>query len=147
MKISLLAALLLLTSCLSEKLSPEAALKDFVESRIGNTTTRQFILDRTTGKMHLSVETMSDEDFEKFADLRNVKQDSFKVISKSCQESKCFLTYSVGYKSSYPDDKATFTSEVKKIAEILFVEGKWLISDVSNIKTYHEANEPIQPLE
>jgi SepF-like predicted cell division protein (DUF552 family) len=43
------------------------------------------------------------------------------------------------------NDKATFTSEVKKIAEIVNENGNWLIADVSNIKTYHEALEPINP--
>jgi hypothetical protein len=89
---------------------------------------------------------MSDEDFEKFSDLRGIKSNSFKVISKSCQENKCFLTYSISYKT-VSQDKDTFSSEVKKIAEIVFVQGRWLISDVSNIKTYHESNEPINPLE
>ncbi|HXH75290.1 MAG TPA: hypothetical protein VNJ08_10015 [Bacteriovoracaceae bacterium] len=141
----ILPLLFMLTSCLNESISPEATLKDFVETRLGNTVTRQFVLDRVTGKMKQSFENMSDEDFAKFADLRNVKQNSFKVLTKSCQESKCFLTYSVGYKSTL--EKGTYNSDVKKIAEIHHVEGKWLIADVSNIKTYHESVDPINPMD
>ena len=89
---------------------------------------------------------MSDEDFIKFSDLKNVERNSFKVLSKSCQEKKCFVTYSLAYTTN-TDGKAMFISEVKKIAEILNIDGKWLISDVSNIKTYHESLEPINPLE
>lgn len=145
MRLLLLSILFLITSCLDENLSPEGALKEFIETRMGNTVTREYVLEKVTGKMKQSLENMSEEDFQKFADLRNVKQDSFKVLSKSCQENKCFLTYSISYKTTL--EKASFSSEVKKIAELMLIENKWLISDVSNIKTYHEALDPINPLE
>lgn len=136
--------LLLCTSCVKDNLSAEAALKSFVESRINSNVSREFILSRVTGKMKQSMENISDEDFAKFADLRHVKKDSFKVLSKSCQDKVCYLTYSVSYRTQ-EGDKTKFTSEVKKIAEIINEKGEWLIADVSNIKTYHEALEPIAP--
>lgn len=145
MRLLLLSFLFLFASCLNENLSPESALKDFIEARMGSTVTREFVLEKVTGKMLQSLENMSDEDFQKFADLRNVRKDSFKVLSKSCQENRCFLTYSIAYKTTL--EKASFSSEVKKIAELQLIENKWFIADVSNIKTYHEANEPISPLE
>lgn len=138
--------LVFLTSCLQDNHSPEGALKNFVESRMGSVVTRDFILERVTGKMRQSFENMSDEDFAKFADLRNIKRDSFKILSKSCQEKRCFITYSTAFVTK-EEEKSVFTSEVKKIAEIVSVDGRWLIEDVSNIKTYHEALEPINPLE
>lgn len=133
-------------ACLNDDLSPEAALKNFVESRMGNVVTREFVLEKVTGRMRQSLENISEEEFEKFADLRNVKKDSFKVLSKSCQDKKCFVTYSVSYQTQ-DQDKATYTTEVKKIAELLNEDGKWLISEVSNVKTYHEALQTINPLE
>lgn len=142
----LLPILFLLTSCMDDSSTPETALKSFVEDRIGSVVTREAILDKVTGKMKQSLENTSDEDFAKFADLRNVRKDSFKIISQSCQEKKCFITYSVGYHTTN-EDKSTFSSEVKKIAEVVNENGKWLIADVSNIKTYHEALEPINALE
>lgn len=145
MRLLLLLFMFLITSCLDEKISPEGALKDFVETRMGNTVTREYTLEKVTGKMKQSLENMPEEDFQKFADLRNVRKDSFKVLSKSCQENKCYLTYSISYKTTL--EKSSFSSEVKKIAELLLIENKWLISDVSNIKTYHESLEPINPLE
>jgi hypothetical protein len=111
---------------------------------MGNVVTRDFILEQVTGKMKQSLENISEEEFIKFSDLRNVKKDSFKVLSKSCQAKTCYLTYSVSYQT-VDNDKASFSSEVKKIAEIVNENGKWLIADVSNIKTYHEALEPINP--
>lgn len=142
----MLPLLFLLTACLEDNSSPEAALKNFVEARMGTLVTREYILERVTGKMRQSLANISEQEFAKFADLRNVKKDSFKVLSKSCQENKCFITYSVGYQTM-EKDKSAYVSEVKKIAEILNENGKWLIAEVSNIKTYHEALEPINPLE
>lgn len=141
-----LPILIILVSCVQEAKSPDFALKDFVDSSAGNVVTREFVLERVSGKMLQSFENMSDEDFQKFADMRNIKKDSFKVLSKSCQDKRCFLTYLVGYQT-LNQDKATFSSEIKKIAEVVQVDGKWLIADISNIKTYHEALEPISPLE
>ena len=139
-----IAVLLLVTACIQEEVTPEGVLKTFIEARLGKVITRQFVLDRVTGKMRASLEGMSEEDFIKFADLRNVKRDSFKVLSKSCQEKRCFLTYAIAYQTK---TEAHFFSEVKKIAELQLIDGKWLIADVSNVKTYHEALEAINPLE
>lgn len=142
----ILPLLLILTSCLEDNSSPESSLKNFVESRMGSLVTREYVLERVTGKMRQSLTNISDEEFNKFADLRNVKKDSFKILSKSCQDKKCFVTYSIGYQTM-EKDQAAFVTEVKKIAEIQNENGKWLIAEVSNIKTYHESLEPINPLE
>lgn len=131
---------------MEENLTPESALKDFIETRFDSVVTRKYVLDRVTGAMKQSLENITDEEFNKFADLRNVKRDSFKILSESCQEKRCFITYSISYQT-HNDNKTTFNTEVKKIAEIVMVENKWLIADVSNIKTYHEATEAINPLE
>jgi hypothetical protein len=146
MKFLKLFLFLSLAACLNKDMGPEAALRDFVESRLGAIVSRDFLLERLTGKMYQSVQNMSDEDFQKFSDLKNVKSDSFKIHSKSCQEKKCFITYSIGYMTK-DGEKTNYQSEVKKIAEIVQVDNKWLIADVSNIKTYHESMEPINPLE
>ncbi len=142
MKLLLFTLLFLLASCLEDNRSPEAALKEFIELRIGNVVTKNSLIEKVTGKMRASLESVSDEEFQQFADLRNVQRDSFKILSKSCQEETCFITYSISYKTKQ-NDKAAFSSEVKKIAELNLVTGKWLIADVTNIKTYHESLDPI----
>lgn len=142
----MLPLLFLLTACFEDNLSPEAAVKSFVEGRLGTVVDRDFIFNRVTGKMRQSLENVSEEEFNKFADLRGVQRESFKILSKSCQEKKCFITYALSFRTK-ENDKLRFTSEVKKIAEVVNENGKWLIADVSNIKTYHEALEPINPLE
>jgi len=135
-----------LVACVNTENSPESVLQNFVEARIGKVVDREYVLEKVTGKMLQSFENMSDLDFAKFSDMSNVKTDSFKVLSKSCQDKKCFITYSVGYLTK-KDDKVVFSSEVKKIAEMVQVAAKWLIADVSNIKTYHESLESINALE
>jgi hypothetical protein len=139
--------LIALFSCVENNTkTPDGALKDFVQSRMGQIVTREFVLSRLTGKMLVSFQNMSDEDFNKFADLRNITSENFKILTKSCQEKKCFITYSITY-STKKDSAKIFSTEVKKIAELNLIEGQWLIADVSNIKTYHEAMEPINPLQ
>ena len=135
--------LLLLSSCFESGNSPESALRDFVESRLAKIVTREDLIERTTGKLRLSIESMEDADFIKMADLRDFKKDSFRIINKSCQDKKCYVTYSLGYHQGVKG-KAQWTTEVKKISELLFIDGKWLIADVSNIKTYHESTEVIE---
>jgi hypothetical protein len=135
--------LVLLTGCFESGNSPESAIKEFISLRLEKTVGRGEVLEKLTGKMKISIESMDDGDYEKFADLRQYKRESFRIISKSCQEKKCYVTYALGYRTA-PDNKATWTSEVKKIAELQWVEGKWLIADVSNIKTYHESVEAIE---
>ena len=66
----LLFSLLALASCMEDNLTPEASLKNFVEARFGNVVTRQFVIDRVTGKMRQSMENITDEEFKKFSDLR-----------------------------------------------------------------------------
>ena len=146
MRFFVLIPLFVFASCMKNELGPEAALKEFVESRIGKVIDRDFVLQRVGGKMLQSFKNMSQENFEKFADMKNIKSDSFKVLAKSCEPSKCFITYSVSY-VTLKENKPQFSSEVKKIVELVRVENKWLIADVSNIKTYHESLEPINALE
>jgi hypothetical protein len=144
MKFFLMLSIFLVSACVKKDGTPEAALKDFVESRVGQVIDRGFVLDRVTGKMLQSFENMSDEDFSKFADMRNIKTESFKILSKSCQENRCYVTYAISYLTK-KDNQTQTASEVKKIAEMVFLDNRWLIGDVSNIKTYHENMEPINP--
>lgn len=143
MKYFFFLSLLIAIGCVDNGNTPESALKDFVERRLESVATREDVMGQTTGKLRLSLESMEDEEFNKFADLRDYKKSSFRIISKSCQEKRCYVTYAIGYKQA-PAGKTEWSSEVKKIAELQWEEGRWLIADVSNIKTYHEASQQIE---
>lgn len=146
MKFLAFILLFALTACMKNDEGPEAALKDFVDSRVGKVIDREFVMKRVSGKMLQSFKQMTPETFEQFADMKNIKADSLKILSKNCENDKCFLTYSVSYLTKNAE-KTLFSSEVKKIAEMVQVEDKWLIADVSNILTYHESHEAINLLE
>ena len=68
---------LLIVACSEEDKTPEGALKTFVEARFEKVITREFIQERVAGKMKESFDALTDEDFLKFSDLRNVKRNSF----------------------------------------------------------------------
>lgn len=86
------------------------------------------------------------EEFVKKSELQNVQIDSFKLLDKSCEDKKCTLSYSITYKTS-ADKKNQFETEVHKIAKLVFFNGKWLITEVNNVKTFHQSLEPINPLQ
>ena len=67
-KITLLF-LLILSACMEDNLTPEAALKSMVESRMGKVVTREEALEKVTGKMKESLENMSEEDFAKYKNV------------------------------------------------------------------------------
>jgi hypothetical protein len=137
--------LILLVACQPELDSPDMALKEFIEDRMERVVTKDYVLSRVTGKLKEAVENLAEEDFTKFSDLTAYQKKSFKIVSKTCQDKKCFITYTLSY-SSMEKDKAVAKSESKKIAEVVLVEGKWLIAEVSNLKTYVESLAPIEPL-
>jgi hypothetical protein len=129
--------LLVLSSCVENHSTPEGALKDYIENRIQNKLSREEILQRLTGKLKLSLENLSDEEFQKFTGLENLNKNSVKILNRSCNNDVCYLTYTMSYKTT--SDNNTFEAEVKKIAELRVVDNKWLIADVSNVKTYLES--------
>lgn len=146
MKVLILALTLVLSACQKNIETPEASLKDFVDARMGKVVDREFILARVTGKMLENFKTMSETELARFWDMKNIQSESFKILEKSCQPHKCILTYSVGY-STKNENKVQFVSVVQKIAEMVLVDDRWLISDVNNVSTYHESLEPINPLQ
>ena len=135
-----------LFSCQNDTKSPETAVKGFVEMRFDNVVTKKDVLERVTGKLQQNLESTSDEDFKKFSDMSNMEKGSFKILDKKCEEKQCFITYSLSYKTK-TEDKTTSATDMQKIAELQNVDGKWLIADVSNVKTVVESMEPINPLE
>jgi hypothetical protein len=149
MKLLALSLFLVFASCTKPNqnlLTPETALKDFVDTRVGKVIDKDFILQRVTGKLLESFKAMDQAELNQFWDMKNIQSDSFKILEKRCQEKSCTLTYSVGY-STKQQQKVAFISQVQKEALMVQVDEKWLISDVQNVSTYHESLEPINPLQ
>ena len=142
MKVFLLLLLCGTFSCTNKDLGPEAALKDFVDGHVGKVVDRNFVLERVSGIMLENFKNMPAEQFEKIASMKDITTDSFKILAKNCADNKCFLTYSINYFTKN-SGSVRFSSEVKKTAELVQIENKWLIADVNNIQTFHESLEPI----
>jgi len=141
-----LAVIVAITGCFGGPDSPEGLLKMYVNDVSNKKLDRDYYNKYTTGKLQSVIESMSDEDLEKYSDKSSIKNPKVKILKKSCEDSKCILTYIVSYET-YTNDAKSFISEVKKLAEVLKDDGNWKIADVTNMKTYHESLEPINALE
>lgn len=141
-----LLVLVMILGCTKEPSSPEATLQEFIEKQMGAKITREELLKGVTGPLREKIEKISQEEFASFSDLRNLQKDSFKILSKTCEGKKCLVTYSLTY-TTKQEEKAAYSSQVEKVAEIYETDGKWLISGVTNIKTLHESLNPINTLE
>ena len=146
MKLLIVTLLLVSFGCQKKNNTAEEALHNFVDLHVGKVIKKEKMASLVTGKLLEQLEGLPTEDFEQLVDMSNIKKGSVKIITKSCSEVKCTLTYTISY-DTMSDNKKVFETEVRKIAEIELVEDEWLISDVSNVKTYHDSLEPINPLE
>lgn len=142
MKLLSLALLILFAGCTKES-TPETALEDFIQYRFQSGQSKEDILEMTTGPLHEKLNEMSDEDLEKFIDVKDLKKRKLKVLIKNCEEDTCYLTYVLRYVQG-KETPRDFSVEVKKIAQINKVEDKWLLADVSNVKTYIEAKKELK---
>ena len=149
MRSLLLITLLSLFGCSKDIKTPEGLLTKFTEDITTKNMDRDYFYQFTTGKMKESIEKLSEQEFEEYRNFSRVKDTKVDIQKKICSsDTKCALTYVIkyDYKAS-EEDGSDFKSEVKKVANLVKVEDKWKIEDVSNIKTYHESVEPINALE
>src|SRR5690606_21753451 len=110
-----------------------------------NQLTREAMLELSHGQLRDEIASMADEDFESYTSELGVTQGSYKILSSNCEsETKCAVTYILTYRSTEAGQRV-FTSEVRKVAQMENHEGIWLLTDMANIKTFHEALEPINP--
>lgn len=147
MKIFLsLLAVLTLTSCSGGAKSPEALIEELLSKRQKNQLSREVMLELTYGDLREEIASMSDEDFDGYTSELGVTQGSYKILSSNCEsETKCAVTYILTYRSNESGERV-FTSEVRKVAQMENLEGVWLLTDMANIKTFHESLKPINPL-
>lgn len=141
-----LLVLVISFSCTNGAETPEGLIEMFVKDVSTKKIDRDYYQKFTTGKFLEVVESLSDEDLEKNERMAGVDDVSVKIISKSCQDDKCVLTYIVKYNTNSKEDKS-FASEVKKVAEVVKSGEDWKLSDLRNMKTYHESEEAINPMQ
>ncbi len=136
-----LILLLGLISCTKRADNPEQVLRDFIEIRFKNSQDIGTLLTYATGDFKTSLETMTDRDIEFFT-KHGLKKRKLEITNSICQESTCSITYIISL-DEYNGDTLQNSSELKKIAKLELVGEDWKISDITNIKTYHDLKEPI----
>lgn len=137
MKLVICYFFVLLFSCTKEPGTPEAVLTQYVESRFDGKNIDD-VSDQLTEEFKLKVGDSTNVEKEKFWKLNGLKKDKFKIVSSSCDQEECNITYYVSY-FTMDSDKKDFLTETKKIAGMKKVDGKWKINDITHLKTFHDS--------
>lgn len=140
-KLLIVIVALLLTGCFKEK-GAEETLSVFVNARFDGELDRNEMGEYLSGQMKDSIMEMNEEDFNRFTDLSKLKKKKFKITHANCSEDKCFITYIISY-DQYGDKNKDFRVDNKKIAEMMKVDKSWKIENVTNVKTYIDAEKPL----
>ena len=142
----LFLSVFILFACSGGAKSPEALIEELLSKRQKNLLTREAMLELSYGDLKDEIANMEDEDFDSYTSELGVTQGSYKILSSNCEsETKCAVTYILTYRSDESGERV-FTSEVRKVAQMENHEGIWLLTDMANIKTFHESLQPINPL-
>jgi hypothetical protein len=139
--IRIFLALLFIVGCSKSAQSPEELLTNILEERQKGPLSREFVMDHTTGELRDNFKEIPAEQFPLIVFGGKHSNGKLKVLRKNCNGDKCILTYLVSFDTKLTG--AEFSSSVKKIAQIIKEDGEWLLSDVTNVKTYHEAKNAI----
>lgn len=141
---SLFAIFLSLSACQTEH-SPESGLRSYITyANTGNATKEGFI-ERSTGDLRATLETMDEEQFETFAEqMKHSIQKDFDINKKNCQELKCFITYTIEY-DAQSEGESVYRVDVRKIAELVKEDEEWKIASVENVKSYYEGSSELTP--
>lgn len=128
----------------TKKLGPEESLREFVRLSINGKMDKSTLLESTTGELKAELDALDEEQMGKYLKVEGASRDSFRVNLNNCQPTICYLTYTLKYEQSSNGSKS-FDVELKKMAELRLVEERWLLADITDIKTYYQAEQPIEP--
>ncbi len=144
-KLVLISLLFSVVACKNGAETPEGLIKMFVKDTISGKVDREYYQEYTTGTLLEASLELTEEELEKtsVSKLKNVK---VSILSKNCSNEKCIITYIIKYDTN-PENKKMYKTEVKKLAEVVKEGEGWKLSDIKNLKTFHDSLEPINPLE
>ena len=147
MKIILLATFLFFVACDKGSKTPEGLIRNFVDEVTSSKVDMEFFKKNTTGELLKSVEELEPSELEELLTnsskrLAKVKKPKVEISNKVCAGDKCTLTYIVKFDFDGKKE-GMFESEVKKIATVVKDGEFWKVSEVSNVKTYYNAQKPI----
>lgn len=137
-----LIILVLLVSCNSHN-SPEGVLSAFVEKRLNDEIKVEDLSEYLTGDLLEQYTQALGEDPNKLNESNDFKKSKLSIVYKNCTGDECSITYSLSYDADATDGKSKkeVAVSVKKIALVIKVDDKWLISDISDVKSYYEFKE------
>lgn len=138
-------ALFMIYSCSEKPDSPEGLLKLYINDLATKDVDLDYHLQRTTGELRASIESSGLEEFKKSEELANVKKVDVSILHKNCSSDRCVLTYTVAYELR-TDNKVSSYNESRKIAKLLKVDDEWKLAEITNIKTFIDSKDPINPL-
>jgi len=141
-KTIILLFLLFLGAC-TKKSTPENALADFINYRFTGGQEKGDLLEMTEGPLKEKIESLEEKALASFLNAKELKKRKLKVLIKSCEEERCYLTYVLNYSQGTESPKE-FGVEVKKIAQLERFDKTWKITDVSNVKTYIEGRKDLK---
>lgn len=142
--LSKLILLLAFTACFNSDDSASGHLRKFVKETTNNLSQDNYS-DYASQELLESIQSMDEEEFKIFQEQSNVDGVRVEILSESCQQSKCTITYVTKYETK-TSDGSIYESEVRKLAELLKEDEGWRVTSVKNVKTYLEAKEGLNPL-
>lgn len=140
---SLIAIVLILCGC-TKKLGPNESLQQFVYKSLNGQMSQSDLLELTTGDLHTALSALDETEVADYLKFEGANRESFQINLSNCENDTCYLTYTLKYERTENGEK-TFDVELKKIAEMRKVEERWLLADVTDVKTYYQSAQPIEP--
>lgn len=137
---------ILLGGCFSSD-GPETVLQKFLYSRFRSETSIETLKSYSTGEVleHINGLEGDSKDLKNYlniAEKRKLKLRTYKIISKNCEQTQCFLTYNIKF---YEGEGAKRTTvEVRNTAQLDLVEETWKVSKISQGKTFIDSREPLR---
>jgi hypothetical protein len=145
MKLFLL--LLLSMACTKGVNTPEGVIQAFVQEITKENKNIDNLKNYVTGDFLISLSDDPNALNEIIANLELNKNFKVKFLKSTCAgPDQCNITYDMSYDVVDQSGKVQFATQVRKVAEMINLEGQWRISTVANIKTVHEAKQAIEAL-
>jgi len=136
----ILASLMLLGSCTNaKKQTPQETLSEYVSRSFGVATQndKAKLAELATGQVKAALDSLNDEEFKKnFVDTKRELVALKIKDERKLADGRYSITYEIAYINKSSENKDKLTS--KKHAIFVNENGKWLVSEVQNLKTVME---------
>jgi hypothetical protein len=97
-----------------------------------------------TGEFLIYLDEQPREDSDVYINLDFNKNFKVKFLNSTCAGTeRCNITYDLSYDVVDQNNQVQFATQVRKVAEMVSINGDWKISTVTNVKTVHEAKQAI----